>query len=209
MTERWETLRRQVAVAGRVIDTRTGKPLPGALVTITGASPAFKKKLAAKAMQYAAQWAGMVERADRTRSRKDGSFYFLDLPDGEYKLQASLPNMGKRYGAAEEKATVSRDDTGTIKLVFVDLPLQPTMLEGKVTGAGQKAGVVMAEVRVKGSGERTFSDAKGNYMLVAVEPGERTVLAIAQGYRPAQQKVALKMPGAAEKVNFALTRVNP
>jgi len=204
--QQWETVRRQVAVAGRVIDTRSGKPLPGALVTITGASAAFQKKLAAKAMQYGALWDGMVERNDRTRSRKDGSFYFLDLPDGDYKLQASLPNMGRRYGVLEESATVSRDAAGKIKLAFIDLSLQPTMLEGKITGAGQKTGVVMAEVRVKGSGERTFSDAKGRYVLVALEPGERTVLAVAQGYRPAQQKVALKMPGAAETVNFALTR---
>lgn len=206
MIEQWESVRHQVALAGHVLDARTSRPLPGALVTITGMSAAFQKKLAAKAMQYGAQWTGMAERPDRTRSRPDGSFYFLDLPDGDYKIMASLPNMGKRFSAAEVKATVSRDASGTMKIAFVDLPLQPTMVEGKITGAGQKTGVVMAEVRVRGSGERTFSDAKGHYTLAAVEPGERTVLAIAQGYRPARQKVALKMAGATETVNFALTR---
>jgi len=204
--ERWETVRRQVAVAGRVLDARTGRLLPGALVTITAMPAAFQKKLAAKAMQYGAQWAGMADRPDRTRSRPDGSFYFLDLPDGDYKVTASLPNMGKRFSAAEVKATVSRDASGTMHIAYIDLSLQPTMVEGKVTGAGQKTGVVMAEVRVRGSGERTFSDAKGHYTLAAVEPGERTVLAIAQGYRPARQKVALKIAGATETVNFTLTR---
>jgi hypothetical protein len=170
---------------------------------------AFQKKLAARALQYGAQWSGMTERPDRARSRPDGSFYFLDLPDGDYQLAASLPNMGKRYGAAEAKATVSRDAGGKMQIAFVDLSLQPTMVEGKITGAGQKAAVVMAEVQIRGSGERTFSDAKGHYTLAAVEPGERIVLASAQGYRPARQKVALAASGAAETVNFALTRANP
>jgi Carboxypeptidase regulatory-like domain len=208
VSEQWEIVRRQVAVAGRVVDGRTGKPFSGATVTIAAMPDAFRRKLELRAMQYGAGWNRMAERADRTRSRADGSFYFLNLPDGDYQLSATLPSMGKRYGTANAEVSVSRGDDGRMKIAFVDLALQPTVVEGKITGTGQKGAVVMAQVRVKGSGEQTFSDAKGHYALAAVEPGERTVLALAQGYRPAVQKVSLKTAGRAGMLNFSLTKTN-
>ena len=208
MSEQWEIVRRRVAVAGRVVDGRTGKPFSGATVTITAMPDAFRKKLELRAMQYGAGWSGMAERADRTRSRADGSFYFLDLPDGDYHLSATLPSMGKRYGTAGAEVSVSRGDDGRVKIAFADLALQPTVVEGKITGAGQKGAVVMAQVRVKGSGEQTFSDAKGHYALAAVEPGERSVQALAQGYRPVVQKVSLKAAGGTGTLNFSLAKTN-
>jgi Carboxypeptidase regulatory-like domain len=208
VSEQWEIVRRQVAVAGRVVDGRTGKPFSGATVTIAAMPDAFRRKLELRAMQFGAGWNGMAERADRTRSRADGSFYFLNLPDGDYQLSATLPSMGKRYGTANAEVSVSRGDDGRMKIAFVDLALQPTVVEGKITGAGQKGAVVMAQVRVKGSGEKTFSDAKGHYLLAGVEPGDRSVQALAQGYRPAVQRVSLKMAGGAGTLNFSLTKTN-
>jgi hypothetical protein len=64
----------------------------------------------------------------------------------------------------------------------------------------------MAEVRVKGSGERAFSDAEGHYVLAGLEPGKRTVLAFAQGYRPASKQAAINEAGALETLNFELVR---
>lgn len=208
MNQQWETTRRQLAAAGRVIDARTGKPLQGATVTITEMPVVFEKWLALKALQYGAQWGGMPERQDRRRSRLDGSFYFMDLPDGDYQFSATLPSMGRRYGTAEAEVSVLRDNTGRVKVAFVDLALQPTVVEGKITGAGQKGAVAMAQVRVKGSGEQSFTDAKGHYALAAVEPGERSIQAFAQGYRPAVQKVSVKMAGGTGTLNFSLTKTN-
>ena len=64
----------------------------------------------------------------------------------------------------------------------------------------------MAEVRVKGSGERAFSDAQGRYLLGAVAPGKRTILVYAQGYRAVSKPVTLAAPGALETLNFSLVR---
>ena len=217
------TIRHQVAIAGRVTDALTGRPLGGALVSITpdAMPPAFKSLLKARAMQYGEPWTTMSERPDRARTAADGIFYFLDLPDGDYGLTASLADMGKRCGSAQANATVSRDKNGDIKRVFLELAIQPTTVRGRITGSAHKSGVVMAEVRMKGSGERAFSDGQGQYVLSGVEPielkkgvaskarpgvTERTVLVFAQGYRPASKPVALNEVGTIKTLNFELVR---
>jgi hypothetical protein len=52
------------------------------------------------------------------RSRSDGSFYFLDLPDSEYTISAL--SVGK---AASKDAVVKRDAKGTLRMVFLDLQI--------------------------------------------------------------------------------------
>lgn len=172
-------------------------------------------------MQYGDAWAAMTERPDRARTAPDGLFYFLDLPDGDYTLTASLAGMGRRYGTAQATATVSRDENGNFKRAFLDLALQATTVRGKITGPSHRTGVAMAEVRVKGSGERTFSDVQGQYVLSGIEPAvvkngasagsgppitKRTVLVFAQGYRSASKHVALNEAGAVETLDFELVR---
>ena len=220
MTDRtvvkWNVVRHQVAIAGLVTDGEAGKPLAGAEVGITEKPPAFERSLRGLSLRYGSRWNKMVERADKTLSRADGLFYFLDLPNGKYTLGASLPSSG-RYGTAQEAATVSRDAKGTIKMASVNFSLRPTTIKGKITGPAHKNGVVMAEVRLKGSGERAFSDGDGHYVLAGVEPGKRTLLVFAQGYRQpdprnpkaapeAQKIVTLEKPGAVESADFALVR---
>jgi hypothetical protein len=201
-----QVARHRVAIAGRVADGESGKPVEEAEVRVTEMPAAFKKSLELAALQYGKQWPLMIDRPDKTWTRADGLFYFLDLPNGKYSLRASLPNQRKRYGVAHEKATVSRDANGEVKVAWINLGLHPTTVKGKVTGTHHKNGVVMAEIRVKGSGERAFSDAEGQYVLSAIEPGKRTVLVLAQGYRPASKSVTLAQPGALETLNFALVR---
>jgi hypothetical protein len=220
VTVKWERVRHQVAIAGRLADAGTGKPVSGALVTINEderTPAAFKSLLEARAMQYGDAWAAMTERPDRARTAPDGLFYFLDLPDGDYTLSASLASMGKRYGTARATATVSRDENGNFKRAFLDLALQATTVRGKITGPSHRTGVAMAEVRVKGSGERTFSDAQGQYVLAGIEPvkpkddgaaGEktpkRTILVFAQGYKPDSKQVAINVAGAVVALDFKL-----
>ena len=213
----WQIARHQVAIAGHVTDGESGKPLSRVEVSITEMPVEFKRKLEGASLQYGNRWATMTERADKTLSGADGLFYFLDLSNGKYTLRATLPSSGKRYGSAQETATVSRDAKGNIKMASLKFILRPTTIKGRITGPVHKNGVVMAEVRVKGSGERAFSDAQGQYVLAGIEPGKRTVLVFAQGYRQpdpnkpraapeAEKIVPLEKPGIVETANFTLVR---
>jgi hypothetical protein len=199
-------VRHQVAIAGRVNDAGTQKPLAGAVVRIVEMSPALKRVLAMKATQFGPQWKAMAERPDRARTAADGIFYFTDLPDGKYTVEASMTAFGKRYGAARGPATVSRDANGKLKLAFLELGLRPTAVQGKVTGSGHKAGLMMTEIRVNGSGERAFSDGQGEYVLNGIEPGKRILTAAAQNYQPASKPVTIEQPGDIVTVNFTLVR---
>jgi len=202
----WQIARHRVAIAGQVLDAGTGKGVAGAEVTMSAMPSAFKNKVAIASLAYENSGNDRLERLDRTSTRKDGIFYFLDLPDGKYSLTASIPRYGTRYGATQQSAQVARDGKGNYKIGFVNLTLQPTTVKGKITGSAHKGGVVLAEVRVKGSGERTFSDGQGQYVVSGIEPGKRVLLVNAQGYRAASEHVTLEEPGTSQTLNFSLTR---
>jgi hypothetical protein len=196
----------RVAVAGWVKDSETKNAIGRADVTIVAMPAAFEQRLKLASMRYGTRWAALTERPDKTQTKEDGLFYFLDLPNGKYTVRVTATKLGKRYSGAEETASVTRDSQGKLRLATVKVALQPTAVKGKITGSNQKAGVVMAEVRIKGSGERTFSDAQGQYALTAIEPGTRTVQVTAQGYKPSFHVVKLPQAGAMETVNIALAR---
>lgn len=202
----WEIVRHQVAIAGRVTDARSGAAIGGAVVTISAGPVAFTRWLALQAVQHRARWASMVERPDQTRTAADGHFHFLDLPDGPYTLGAALPGTGSRYGAAQAPAAVAHDAQGDVRMAAADLALPPTAIEGQVTEQGTGTPVAMAEVRVKGSGERTFSDGQGRYLLAGLEAGTRTAVVSARGYQPASRMVALNQPGVVLILNVALAK---
>jgi Carboxypeptidase regulatory-like domain len=139
----------------------------------------------------------------RSRTAADGHYHFLDLANGTYTLQAALPAAGSRYGTAQAPATVTRDGTGKIKLVAADLALPPTTLKGQVTGQGAGA-LVMAEVRVLGSGERAFTDAQGRYVLSGIETGDRKIAVAARGFQQITPTVTLGPAGAEVTRDFTL-----
>ena len=91
-SETWEVSRRTVSIAGRVTDARTDRPLGGVCVTAASRSTSFV-----------------------ARTRNDGHFHFLDMPDGEYLLTPSLPSSGSRYDTAEINATTFHDVNGNIE----------------------------------------------------------------------------------------------
>lgn len=222
MKDGLELVRHRVTIGGRVVDAATEKPVAAADVTILTMPPAFERWLEFAAIAYgkrrprkgskpphSTKWDQMLERPDRTQSRPDGLFYFLDLPDGEYGLQVAMPSLGRRYGQVKVSAKVSRDAAGDPKWLFVRCALPPTLVRGKVTGTGQQTGIPLARVRVKGSGERAFTDAQGQYLVTGIEPGKkRTLLVTAQGYAMKSQDFALLEPGASRKIDFELTREN-
>ena len=146
----------------------------------------------------------LVERPDRTLTVEDGHFHFLDLPDGQYTLEASLPGSGTRFGTAQAQATVERAQ-GKIAMAAADIALPPTTLKGRITSQNQNKPVFMAQVRVKGSGESAFTDSNGCYLLAGLEAGNRTLLVSATGYQPlAPQTVQLSAAGAVQTKDIIL-----
>lgn len=179
----WEIRRHQAAIAGRMVDAETGKAMSGARVTVT-VGPLSWESL----------------------SGDDGHFHFLDLPDGAYGVTASYPPGGSRYGIAQVDAVVGRDGTGRIQLATADLSLPATTVRGRIIRPGGQ-GVVMAEIVLEGSGERTYSAADGHYALVGVEAGLRRVRVRAQGFQPAMREVTLAAAGAVATLNLTLISV--
>jgi hypothetical protein len=196
-------VRRQVAVAGRVVEARTLRALPGARVQITEGPQAFGDLVRLQARMHGAGWESRSERIDRARAAMDGHFHFLDLPTGEYTLRASLPGAGTRYGTIEGQATVTRTPEGRIEFITLELRLPATTLTGRLTAADGEP-ISMAEVRIGGSGESTFSGVDGRYALAALEVGVRTVSVTARGFQPATQPVTLGAPGGVQALDFTL-----
>lgn len=196
-----KVVRRQVTIAGQVADAQSALAIAGAFVEITAAPAAFTTWLTYRALSYGSDWAGLSERPDRTQSKPDGHFHFLDLPDGAYTLTAHLAGSGSRYGTVQAAATVSHNPDGSVLLSPVKLLVQPTALTGLVKKSG--AAVAMAEVRIKGTGEFTYTDDTGRYLLAGVEAGARTLLASAQGCQPGSQNVTA-LAGAVVALDFAM-----
>ena len=188
----WEILSHQVAIAGQVTNAQTNDALAGVLVEIIAAPPEFANQVA----------------VNPVKTSLDGHFHFLDLPDGNYTLKATLPAGGRRYGTATGEATVSRNAEGRIVMASVDLAISATTLQGEVRDTEAEA-VVMAQVKVQGSSEQTFSNSQGEYFLIGLEAApqqERTILVTASGYQSSSQTVLLSQPGVVQSLDFVLAK---
>ena len=192
----------QIAIAGRVLEGASNLKIAGARGAIIEMPKKFSTILSLKALQYGSQWEKMSDRPDRKITASDGSFYFVDLPPGDYKLEASVPGSGTRYKNGVQKVTVSspiKDVIPTsikdivkeiIPTTITDIALEPTGIQGKITDkAPPNEAILNAKVQIQGSPESTFSDQEGNYRLLgldASESGQRTVILIvsATGYQP-------------------------
>lgn len=165
MTMTWlgpRTLR--ASVAGRVVDGETHRPVPGAIVDLVrAASPAVR---------------------GRATSAADGAFQVTGLPAGAYDVTCHLPATGLRYGWGKARV----DITGGAR-VFVDLPLPPTGLKGKVVSPVD--GSVYPRVRLTGSADDVYGSADGAFRLLCVEPGARRLVITAPGCLPFETDVSL------------------
>jgi len=115
----WEGVRHQVAIGGRVVNN-SEKPVAGVQVTITAMPKEFKQKIDGAASAVGADWQDLDERFDRTLTKADGLYYFLDLPAGRYTLKG----MDRRSGLQDQKVvSVSWDRSGRVKRAIADLKL--------------------------------------------------------------------------------------
>ena len=213
--------RHRVALAGLVLDAVTGKPLVRAHVEITTGPPKYLHTLTLLAEFESSDGTTSAELGT-TRTRPDGLFYFLDLPEGDYKLVAFVPKGGlytkppdtpekkfedsygwrgdKRYGKEPFDAKVFYGPNGFDRLAVIRL--QPTGVVGRVVASANQSGVHMAEVRCKGSGERSFTDAQGQYTIAGIQPNARRkrILQVrARGFRDQTLEVLIDEPGACKR----------
>jgi hypothetical protein len=186
-------MRHRVALAGVVTDAVTSQSVADAVVSIANAPKAFESWLGVYATRFGAAWSGMTERPDRTRSRRDGLFYFLDLPDGDYELTVAAPSFGSRYGVAGSTVKVVGKELPRYEIQWTNVSLPPTTIQGCVSS--KKINIGFAQVQIQGSGESVFSDDMGRYVLAGIEPGKRTLMVSAQGYKPFAEQIVIAKPG--------------
>lgn len=115
----WEIIRRQVALSGYVADA-DGNPVADAQITLVKQPAAFAPRLIGAASDAGPRWDELTERLDRTLSRSDGLYFFLDLPPGKYTLRAVDLRAGQ---SAEKSVAIATDKKSGIKRVSVDFEL--------------------------------------------------------------------------------------
>lgn len=148
-----------------------------------------------------------------TKTAADGLFCFLNLPEGDYTLIASMPKSTRRYGVSQtQNVTVSHNDEGDIAISVADITLPSTSIIGKISSTIEASDepIMLAEVKIKGSHDSTYSNSKGEYILSGLEASvrERTVIVQAQGYQDTQRTIALSEPGEQKTLDFELTPLN-
>ena len=200
----------QIAIAGRVLEGESEKIIAGAVVEIIEMPEKFKSILSLKTLQYGLQWEKMRDRIDRKITTNDGYFHFVNLPKGEYVIEASLPNSGTRYSQVKKTVQVADSVDGKIPTHITDIVLLPTGIKGKITDADDpKKAVVNAKIKIKDSRDSTFSDQRGHYSLLGLESsksGQRNVTLIvsATGYQQVSQSVLIKQGEVISEQNFSL-----
>ena len=108
-----------MAIGGRVVD-EGDQAVAGAEVTITVMPEEFQRKIAGAAGASGGGWEDSDERLDRSFTKADGIYYFLDLPRGKYTVNG----VDKRSGArAEKTVSVSWDKDGKVAMAVADLKL--------------------------------------------------------------------------------------
>ena len=191
---------RRAAIVGRVSDAVTCADMQGVVVQITGMPKDFAAWLESYRIPYGKTWPLLKRRPDRTETAPDGSYVLCDLPAGGYVLTAALPHNGGRYGEKSRNAVVPPAGHASC-----DITLSPTTVEGTVKWSALPiAPVLMAIVRVVGSGETTETAADGSYRLVAIQPGKRCISVTANGLEPAELEVELAT-GKVVAQDFLLT----
>ncbi|MEA5567782.1 carboxypeptidase-like regulatory domain-containing protein [Anabaena sp. UHCC 0399] len=208
------SLRHQVAIAGQVCDRKTGQAIYGAIVEITQMPEPFKAKLALKALQYGSDWETFPERPDRTRTAVDGYFYFVNLPDGNYTLTGKLPGTNTRYDSAQTTVIVPSVDSDGKPKFAANIDLPPSGIKGQIKDP-EGHSVRRAKVQIQGSGEYTFSNDEGKYLLSGLEaPKDKNkkrtvnVSVFAPGYQRGGGKVEFGLGEVTQK-DFPLNKTDP
>lgn len=113
----WETTRRRLVLGGHVSDGGH-KPIEGVEII----AEYLPEGRSGKPRHPAEPLPGDGRRRKKiqdTHSRADGSYYFLDLPAGEYRVRVTY--RGRRQ---EQEVTLSADELGIITPRFVNFSME-------------------------------------------------------------------------------------
>jgi hypothetical protein len=198
------TSRRSVRLAGWVTNALTAEPLAAALVTLVVCPEELRRRLDILA---GAGWPRAGGRPDRCWTRTDGSYWFVDLPSGRYRVEAVLPRMGTRYGSVRsgDLDVPMVDQPTRAGVVLHDLALPPTAIRGRVTAADGGQALAGARVGLRGDARTVVADGEGRYLLHPVGAGEPVLEAHAQGFAPGRRECAVEV-GRVAVVDVALPR---
>ena len=119
----WVEVRHRVSIAGQVVDGETQRGLSGAIVTIEGMPKELEMIITQKKIQFGSNWDFLTLRIDRRETTTDGSFSFIDLPDGDYTLKAIFKRSGPGFKPNELKVRVTRGKSENNKYSQADFVL--------------------------------------------------------------------------------------
>jgi hypothetical protein len=122
----WEIVRNKVSICGRVVDDHGGM-VSGVRVNIVSMPDVFRTRVSAVASAAGNKWDDLDERPDRTVTRLDGIFYFLDLPAGPYSLsfdtRSANPQDEKKEAVIWDILPAVRDTTkGNVITPYMLMP---------------------------------------------------------------------------------------
>jgi hypothetical protein len=165
----------RVAIHGRVAFGYTlddekveiSSPVSQALVEISEYPEGlFKRKLnLLKSLSDSQKWESLSNRPDRTLTAIDGSFYFTDLPLGNYILRAFYPSQKFYLQTDEVTIAVVKNQ----KPNWINLILKVSGIAGQVLD-NKNSPVAYAQVKFKGSHEYTLCDRDGKFLLLYPKP---------------------------------------
>jgi len=112
----WEVVRHRVTVAGRVVDVRR-RPIAGILVRLSGPKR-LESRVASAKRDAVPKSVGVRQRIDRSETRWDGIYFFLDLLPGEYRVRAGDSASG---GQADTTVAVPAQSDEQTAMVVADL----------------------------------------------------------------------------------------
>jgi hypothetical protein len=184
-------IRHVVSIAGALRNKATLHRVGGARVEIIEGPPAFHALVEAHTADPA--WLRRRERLNQVYSRSDGIYFFLDLPPGPYRLRASVPEMGTRYGTVEigPIAVEAAPAEGPFRVARADADLPPTRVHGIVTDALTGKPVAAARVRLLGDTAIVKTGDDGSYDLSSLVAGQPALQVTAPRYKPTTRKLEL------------------
>jgi len=153
-------------------------------------------------------WSREDKRIDRTRSRRDGAFFFIDLPPGDpdesYRLRVSLPGSGGRYQPVETApVAVQQNPPGSpVQVAWVDVELPVTEIRGRVADQ-HGAAIAGAKVQLRGETHSARAGEDGLFRLARLRAGNQIVEVSAARFVTFQQKVELR-PGQVLTIDVQL-----
>jgi hypothetical protein len=156
--------------AGIVVDSVTGRPVEGVLLTLSGHG-----------------------YSQSTASHDDGTFRFTKVTPAIYTLTA------RRLGFARLEMPIPIEQNGVrIKVSLVKLTTLDTVIALPGTGIGGQVGTLNslrplanAEVSVVGIGSRVRTDSVGRFFVPLKVPGTYVVRARTPGYEPVALSVSV------------------